>query len=60
MKKENAHSPSLFDKMNCVKTVKICQTFDKKEKKRKKKEHEAARQNTNDMKRSLDVPGLVS
>ena len=44
MEKKNAHSPSLFDKMNCVKTVKIFQKFDKKKKKR-----EAARQNTNDI-----------
>ena len=42
--KKNAHSPSLFDKMNCVETVKIFQKFDKKKKKR-----EAARQNTNDI-----------
>ena len=37
--------------IKCVKAVKICQTFDiyiKKTKQRKKK-HEAARQNTNDI-----------
>ena len=34
MEKKNAHSPSLFDKMNCVKTVKIFQKFDKKKKAR--------------------------